>query len=187
MMRWILRRHDSFQKRVKCQRKIRTLVWQEDCSLGILEMWKSMGWNYRDGQVSVYFLRELHPLALLPVDVDHEAVHLAAEPAYEPRDHGLVRAAHLCCPRSLPRGLRAPTHSVRVCLRCSGLTDRLRAIACCCEGVFDRETFRLFLSSRSPRVCLSQTQSRTHRARSERRPGSGSYKRHSSPWYRNYC
>ena len=51
--------------------------------------------NYRNRQIGVYLLSEFHSLALFPVDVDHEAVHLTAEPAYEPRDHGLVRAAHL--------------------------------------------------------------------------------------------
>lgn len=140
--------------------------------------------NYRDRQVSVYLLRELHPLALLPVDVDHEAVHLAAEPAYEPCDHSLVRAAHLCCPRSLPCGLRAPTHT-RTHARASVLSSGTRVLEY--SGLTDRQTLpsyarsptaargrayirqgnvsRLFLSSRSPPEFVYRRLRRRHTER----------------------
>lgn len=66
-------------------------------------LWQRVVHVHRDRQVSVDLLRELHPLALLPVDVDDEAVHLAAEPAYEARDDGLVRAPHLSASAAAPR------------------------------------------------------------------------------------
>lgn len=114
-------------------------------------------WNYRDRQVSVYLLGELHPLALFPIDVDDEAVHLAAESAYEPRDYGLVRATHLCCPRPLPCGLCAPTHTHARTTFASvsryRLTERLHARSLVLresERISEREMYRAFHSSRFP-------------------------------------
>lgn len=50
--------------------------------------------NYRDRQIGINLLGEFHSFALLAIDMNYEAVHLATKPAYKPRDHGLVRTAH---------------------------------------------------------------------------------------------